>query len=304
MKKLRKKVFALLLVGVLTLSSSILVSAASFAFVTDDATLTAAINSKTPIIIIVNSFTVYTPKTIDYDVSIAASSETTLTTYSCSIIFNVTGDNVTISFQNVILRTSRNDGIAINSTANSLTIIDGQIAEGFYGIKATKNLIINGGKYSYCSTAIYCEGVFTLEDGVISGNSNHLPAGYGSAIYSTGTVNINGGEIVNNSGIGRAYSYGGGIYITGGTLNINGGLISNNYVYGCGGGIYMENSTFYMRAGTITENIASYSHGSGFYIVNSRFYMYGGTITNNDSNIAESSTVYLYGGTIQNLNYQ
>jgi hypothetical protein len=137
-------------------------------------------------------------------------------------------------------------------------------------------------------------GVFTMNDGEISGNSSTT---YGGGVYvSSGSFAMSGGTISGNSVPSSYNAYGGGVYIAGGAFTMNGGTISGNsissstsysYYFVDGGGVYVAGGTFTMSGGTISGNSASsYSsaRGGGVYVAsNGSFNKTGGTITDTNS---------------------
>jgi hypothetical protein len=85
-------------------------------------------------------------------------------------------------------------------------------------------------------------GTFIINDGKISGNTNH-----GVSLYN-GIFAMNGGEISGNTTIG----YGGGVFVeANGIFTMNNGKISGNTA-SIGGGIYVYEGTFTKSGGTIT----------------------------------------------------
>jgi|GEM_PF-2733291 len=270
MKKLLRTTFAIILALTMCLSSGIMAMAQdnsilgtinmatipTFAVASDSATLKTAINSNVELIIITNNITINETITINHDITFAAASETFITSNG---YLTVTGGNISLTFQEVGISGGIYAGI--NSTANLLTINDGNFSGGQNAVYATGNLTINGGTYSNCSTAIYCTATFTLEDGIIENNYSLVG---GAGIYSTGTVNIKGGQIRSNMAAYKSSCSGGGIWIIGGTLNISGGVIRDNSVSGTGGGIRISNGTLNMTGGAILYNSSSgYKGGSG-----------------------------------------
>jgi hypothetical protein len=105
--------------------------------------------------------------------------------------------------------------------------------------------------------------------------SNHtsVEANGGGVYVNTGTFNMNGGEISDNSSV-YSSSMGIGVYINTGTFNMSGGKISGNAItsgiQGKGGGVYMNNGTFTMRGGEISGNSSTLQGGG--------LFMNGGTL--------------------------
>ena len=279
MNKRLRKTLAIILALTMCLSSGIMAMAQdnmvlannmadipTFAVASDAATFKSAVSSNVELIIITNNISINETIIINHDITFAAATELSIN------LLTVAGSNVTLTFQNVSTG-------SIKSTAALLTIIDGKHSS----VSATGSLTINGGTYGNSSRAIYCEGTFTMEDGIIE-NCYNVVAGAG--IYSTGTVNINGGEIRNNYAGYKSSCYGGGIYVKDGTLNISGGVIRENRVTGFGAGIYIENSVFRMDGGAILYNESeafslSSEQGGGIYAVNCKMFLNAGLIVGN-----------------------
>ncbi|MBD5428300.1 MAG: right-handed parallel beta-helix repeat-containing protein [Treponema sp.] len=137
-------------------------------------------------------------------------------------------------------------------------------------------------------------GTFTMNDGVISGNSCH--GGAGVCVGKDATFIMNGGTISGNSG--RIYNQkngvGGGVYVNG-TFTMSGGIITRNSCSSRheihrwhGGGVYVSKTgTFVMQGGKISDNSEC-----GVYVGNytdfmhsesGKFTMSGGIITGNAS---------------------
>ncbi len=162
---------------------------------------------------------------------------------------------------------------------------------------------------------------FIMNDGTISGNaepqtsyiSDYVNAYYGGGIYSVGTVEINGGTIVNcvatcggavyNLGqidlIGTSVQIkenfsksGGAIYSVDATCNLLGGEIVNNYASNHGAGVYATGSTFVIDGTNIDNNILvadnldsfNRGHGGGIVVSSCNVTMNSGSISNNTIN--------------------
>jgi predicted outer membrane repeat protein len=116
--------------------------------------------------------------------------------------------------------------------------------------------------------AIYSQGTLTL-DGVTVQNNTAQPsygAAQGGAIYSQGTLTLDGGTVQNNSA--QAYNLpaqGGAIYSQG-TLTLDGGTVQNNTAQGYygvsawGGGIY-SSGVLTVNGGNVLSNSALGSQG-------------------------------------------
>lgn len=154
-------------------------------------------------------------------------------------------------------------------------------------------------------------GAFTMNDGVISGNS--CDSGAGVHVGENTTFIMNGGSIRSNSARDE-YDYGGaqggGVYVNG-TFTMNDGVISNNVCrtregssYNQGGGVHVSASgTFIMQGGIIKNNsdrgiyVGGYNdfmrHQSGSVTMN------GGVVTGNaNGGILVVGTFTMNNGTI------
>ncbi len=139
---------------------------------------------------------------------------------------------------------------------------------------------------------VFCGGTMTMEGGVISGNTADCPGyyAYGGGIHcgAGGAVTMNGGAIRDNI-VSGDYTYGGGIHCnTGGVVTIAGGVISGNTVSGTtaayGGGVsaYASNdgTQLTMTSGVISGNTAK--EGGGVSVQGGApFNMSGGSIVDN-----------------------
>jgi hypothetical protein len=128
-------------------------------------------------------------------------------------------------------------------------------------------------------------GTFTMNGGIISGNTASDDAGHGGggvAVLASGTFIMNGGTISGNTAWHDSLnplttsSSGGGVYMVGDnnsvtTFTMTGGTISSNTAddIAGGGGVYVgKNTKFEMTGGTIGgTNVANIAHdGGGVYV--------------------------------------
>ncbi len=168
-----------------------------------------------------------------------------------------------------------------------------------------KDIVMDGtsdGSYGSAEyPMIMNSGTLNIEQGAVLQNNQN---GYqdvgreGGAIRNDGTLNMNGGEIKNNSAVS-----GGGIFNSK-TFNMNNGTITGNKgtgkhkssgtiivstgkrmdVHNAGGGVFIAKSGIMtMKGGTISENTA---------------YMGGGIALGNDHNVYIGGTFNMEGGTI------
>lgn len=118
----------------------------------------------------------------------------------------------------------------------------------------------------------------------------------GGAIYNSGTLTINGGEISNNS----TAKSGGAISANNGTITVNGGEIKNNTANSNGGAIYLgtdsDTATLNLRGGSITGNTASIQGGG--ILNNGVLNVSGNPVVKNNTAPAYSKgyNIYLRGG--------
>ncbi|MCR5591425.1 MAG: hypothetical protein K6F73_07795 [Lachnospiraceae bacterium] len=151
------------------------------------------------------------------------------------------------------------------------------------GIANYGTLIMNGGNifwndHDYIleekGGGIYNKNVATLNDGRVDSNGSQ----YGGGIYNSGTLNLAGAVIVNNSVTGE----GAGLYSDAGTVTMTGGMIKKNDAIGNGGGVYNTNATFILVDGVITDNRTLENNGGGIFNAGA-LEMRGGTVSNNNA---------------------
>ena len=151
--------------------------------------------------------------------------------------------------------------------------------------------IRGGGIYISRSTAYMTGG--RISENSIEGNPSFYSSGAGVAV--DGIFHMNGGEITNNTN-GLTVCGGGGVYV-GGTFYMTAGTISGNYVYGCGGG-FMVLGALHMTGGTITGNSAW--HGGGVYVATKKAEMidkqnYSNSISSSRANMTVGGTAKITG---------
>lgn len=206
----------------------------------------------------------------------------------------------TLYTENIIITNGQKDyqgGGVWNRPSATFVMNGGQIVGNkLTGTGVTSTDYMSGG------AGVYNEGIFTLTDGLISGNS--ATNGGGVENYDVDAVfTMNGGKIANNN----VLNYGGGVENSGGMFVMNGGEIYENVTYYGGGGVHntMVNSTkspnikghFIMNDGKIHHNSTS-EHGGGVYDSFSFFTLNGGEIYENTSLITGGGVRGLYGSTI------
>jgi len=135
---------------------------------------------------------------------------------------------------------------------------------------------------------VFNRGTFTLSGGEITNNRSGRGGGVQNGVSlgePGGAFTMEGGLISGNTAI----YYGGGVYADkdGGTFTMNGGTVSQNTADYNGGGIYVDTkSVVYVNKGYITENTALGARGGGYA---------GGGIYVNQSQQSdkENGTLYL-----------
>ena len=170
-------------------------------------------------------------------------------------------------------------GVRVETSASTLNLYGGTIADFAYGVKNIGTFNLYGGKLTGNIEGVHNESSFTMRGGTITKNN----CGVGN--YAAGTFTMYGGAVTANSG----YCNGTGVYNEG-TFIMHDGAITNNNAYrntskGYGGGVY-NSGNFTMHSGSITGNTSD-DYGGGVYN-SGDFIMRGGSITGN--------TGYLIGG--------
>jgi CSLREA domain-containing protein len=115
---------------------------------------------------------------------------------------------------------------------------------------------------------IYIEGQssLTVSNTTVSNNSADQGGGIYADLDVSGTVNINGSTINNNTALTTGFGAGGGIYIQfGGNVSITNSTISGNGLEEGlqGGGIYIQGGSLSLKSVTISGNKAQSGAGSG-----------------------------------------
>jgi hypothetical protein len=142
-------------------------------------------------------------------------------------------------------------------------------------------------------------GRFTMNGGAIKDSKGDNGRG---VIITRGTFTMNNGIISGNT-ISNNNS-GGGVCMVGGTFTMNGGTISGNTTSGGGGGVYVSSGTFTMSSGTISGNTTSgrVGGGGGVYVENGMFTKSGtggviyGSDAPEDANKASGQGHAVYAG--------
>jgi hypothetical protein len=218
-------------------------------------------------------------------------------------LFYITAGELVLDNNITLIGLSSNNRSLIFATGSSLTIKNGAT------IKGNRNADYSAYPASYGGGVRVENGSFTMNGGVISGNSavaSNFPS-YGGGVYvRSNNFTMSGGEISGNSS-SAIISYGGGVYLRNytsgvnpdgrGAFTISGGIISNNSISSVGsygGGVFVDavNSNFIMSGGEISGNSITTtvtttnnyrSYGGGVYVSFGSFTMSSGKISGNSS---------------------
>jgi hypothetical protein len=200
---------------------------------------------------------------------------------------------VTLTLRNITFKgLKKADGDTADNNASLIKVDSGELimeAGDIHtpAIKDNVNSVGGGGVY------VDNGGSFTMNAGIIDGNTASSSSGGGVYVYRDGGFTMNGGTISGNT----AFFSGGGVFITGtdsnlsgGNFTMNGGDISGNTAVSySGGGVFVyRGGGFTMKDGNISGNHAA-SYGGGVYID-------GGTVTMEGGNIGDNETTSPSGG--------
>jgi hypothetical protein len=153
----------------------------------------------------------------------------------------------------------------------------------------------------------------TLQGGLAYG-SNTTPGGQksaeGGAIYSYGTLVLNGVTVQHN--IARGYNmaaYGGGLFVGNGTATLTSDTVDYNQalgalavpgltgiLLGCGGGLYVGGGTVTLTSDSVDSNSANFI-GGGLYVTSATVSMFNDTVEFNSANKAGGG-LYIRSGTV------
>lgn len=177
--------------------------------------------------------------------------------------FKIHGGSISNNKTNAPNFSSAGGGIYISENT-TFEMNGGEIADNYLN-----------GRYQEYGGGIYNNGIFIMNNGIISNNSGLN----GGGIYSTGELQMLNGTITNNIVHKDGHTgSGGGVYISGGSFIMKNGKIIN---HDNGGGVHVSNkSNFIMNGGEISYNCSS--SGGGVYLRReSSFEMNGGEISHN-----------------------
>jgi len=214
--------------------------------------------------------------------------------------------NANLTLENIIIDGGRNENI---SASQPLVTVQADAAltlgQGAVLQNNTNTGSVRGG-------AINNKGKLTIEDGALIQKNTTVESGGG--IYSTGSIEMNGGEISANSSTkwsgAQNKSTGGGVCIgPNGYMEMNDGLIAKNSTTGYlafGGGIALgdaaarEGMKLVMNGGTIESNVCKGNGGGIAVWTGGEAEINGGNIINNscNSNTTDWTLSYFGGGGI------
>lgn len=157
-------------------------------------------------------------------------------------------------------------------------------------------IAIDGNSVEAASAIIENTGVVNVCAGGVIRNA--VSTGNGGAINSTGTVNVSGGTLQNNTA-----SNGGAVYSTGAVSVVSGTVSGNTATTGNGGAIYVTSGNVTVSGGEIRGNAAV--NGGGVYAESGAMTISGGTMAGNSAVAAggQSDTglggaLYIQSGTV------
>jgi hypothetical protein len=221
-------------------------------------------------------------------VSFAANGEKVITIMgdSAAIISNSDGSSVHFTIptgitmmlgSNITLRDSGNDSVVVDVKGGNFVMKPGAA--------------IKGGKWG--AVMIRNGGSFTMEGGIINGNTKANSNGGGVYVSKDSRFTMKNG-IIN----GNTAEYGGGVYISGSGARfiMEGGTISGNTASVSGGGVYISGAgaEFTMNGNAAIRGNTAKS-GGGVYVDSGRFIKNGGVI--DSSNLSpDGNLVFIYDG--------
>jgi hypothetical protein len=194
-----------------------------------------------------------------------------------SVLFTIPGGITMILENNITLGDNGKNSVTVDVKGGAFVMRSGAM--------------IKGGKWG--GVMVRNGGGFTMEGGVISGNTKVNSNGGGVYVSKDSRFIMKNGIITGNTA-----DYGGGVYVSGsGALFImEGGTVSGNTAGISGGGVYLsgQGAEFTMSgAAAIRGNSAK--SGGGVYVDSGRFVKTGGVI--DASNLqADGNLVFIYEG--------
>ena len=183
----------------------------------------------------------------------------------------------------------------ITLTNGALVVAHGMNINGPGAGQLTVRRSMAVGTPSFRILTVQSAGVATISGLTISGGSG---TGFGSGIFTDGTLTLNGVAVSGNTASDGAR--GGGIYVSSGTVLLNASSVTGNSVVngGSGGGIYINAGTVSLIGSTVSGNTASTGSGAGIH--NGGVLMaVNSTISGNAANTSAGSLgggIYTTGG--------
>ena len=176
------------------------------------------------------------------------------------------------------------DNVIIQGMGNP--IIDGNATDRIFKIIAGKtvtmsNLVLQNGRTPTEGSAIYNEGVLTLDHVVVQNNHQTDLGGVGGAIFNSGSgssVTLTSSAVVNNWSAEEA----GGLFNGNSTMTLDNVTVSGNHGYG----IENRDGQMNINFSTIANSLATGSDGLGAYEI----FDHGGSIHISNSIIAGHTT--------------
>ncbi|KZX17210.1 beta strand repeat-containing protein [Methanobrevibacter filiformis] len=243
-------------------------------------------------------------------------------------LFNITGGNNNITFQNITFSNAKITGngsaMYIGST-NNVNLINCIFTNNV--ALHVKGLVVGGAIYNNGGNLYIANSTFTSNIADSTLTDDLVARSYGGAIYNKGgSLRLENSIFTNNSArSGVKYtnveSYGGAIYNTANNLNISNCNFTNNsanitlnsayeyLVYTYGGAIYNTGANLSINNSIFTSNIAlssgntfdSYSYGGAVYNTGINLNVNNSKFTNNSAKSpVVTASAYSYGGVIYN----
>ena len=220
----------------------------------------------------------------------------------------------------IISGNGANNGGGVAEEGSKITVIGGTISNNTaindgggiyiwndtYAELSISNGTINGNTANVGGGVYVNSGTFNMSGGTISNNtatsSNGQNAGGGGGVYTISSFTMTGGTISGNKA-----KNGGGVTAAGGQFVLNGGTLSGNTADSDGGGIYEFNSdtvVVSILSGNISNNKGAW--GGGIHTAKGMLNVNGGTISENNATTNgggicfKNAVVTMSGGTVSN----
>ena len=255
------------------------------------------------------------------EVTTLAALQSALAGASAGDVIDVTADialtsALTVS-GDVTVKSSNGSSILRASSYKSYMFV---VADG--GVLTLEDITVNGNRTSYQTADLATEMIVVQEGGTLNFNDGAtLTTNRGNALVSgggitvVGTLNMNGGKIVNihmHNSASATTMYGAAISVVGGTVNMYGGIIGAETIGtadqndGRNGAVGVVSGTFNMYGGAISGNVANEQGNAagGVHISEgATFNLIGGSVSNNNSRrnggaFYNLGTLNISGGTV------